>query len=580
MTIPAAPESSRSAGMTVPLIERFRDRLPVSRSTPVVSLGEGSTPLLRADRLAASAGIRELWLKWEASNPTGSYKDRGMTVAVSKALEQGAAAVLCASTGNTAGSAAAYAARAGLPALVLTPQGAVAGAKLAQTRMLGATVLEVDGSFDDALRAAQELADRGAHVLVNSLNPHRREGQKTAVFEVVEELGGAPDAFVLPYGGGGNTSSYAQALAELGLETPIVSVEAADRRATLATAIRIGDPVHAASVRDAGAQVLEADDAELVRAWRALAEEEGLFCEPSSAAGLVAVLRGDVEGDRVVVTITGHGLKDPAAADRLAPPPTLVAPDPDAIAGASAPRKRVEGRHGRPRACHVGQPRPRVRLCGRRPRPLERARDHGRRRGRRRGRGRRRAPCRRDEPRRACVRARRRPDREAVSLRQPDPAGARARLVGRGDRARPRRGLAGCRPRGAARGRPDARGSRGQPCRGARRRRDAHVGRTDRADRRRAPALACRDRAPRAHVDRGVAPLASLDRGARGCGGERGPSRAPGGRGGHGRRDALRSWPRRPPPRAVPAVAGARARCARIRRRARAGRRSPARAPP
>ena len=311
MTIPAAPESSRSAGMTVPLIQRFRDRLPVSRSTPVVSLGEGSTPLLRADRLAASAGIRELWLKWEASNPTGSYKDRGMTVAVSKALEQGAAAVLCASTGNTAGSAAAYAARAGLPALVLTPQGAVAGAKLAQTRMLGATVLEVDGSFDDALRAAQELADRGAHVLVNSLNPHRREGQKTAVFEVVEELGGAPDAFVLPYGGGGNTSSYAQALAELGLETPIVSVEAADRRATLATAIRIGDPVHAASVRDAGAQVLEADDAELVRAWRALAEEEGLFCEPSSAAGLVAVLRGDVEGDRVVVTITGHGSRTP-----------------------------------------------------------------------------------------------------------------------------------------------------------------------------------------------------------------------------------------------------------------------------
>jgi len=326
--------------VTTSLIERYRDRLPVSPQTPVVSLGEGSTPLLPAPRLAASAGIRELWLKWEASNPTGSYKDRGMTVAVSKALEQGADAVLCASTGNTAGRAAAYAARAGLHALVLTPEGAVSSAKLAQTRLLGATILEVQGSFDDALRAAQELAERGAHVLVNSLNPHRREGQKTAVFEVVEELAEAPDVFVLPYGGGGNTSSYAQALSELGLETPIVSVEAADRRETLATAIRIGEPVHAASVRDAGARVLDVSDDELVAAWRALAEEEGLFCEPSSAAGLAAVLRGDVESDRIVVTITGHGLKDPAAAELHAPRPTLVAPDPDAIASAFAGRKR------------------------------------------------------------------------------------------------------------------------------------------------------------------------------------------------------------------------------------------------
>jgi threonine synthase len=330
--------------VTVPLIERFRERLPVTADTPIVSLGEGSTPLLAAPRLAEAAGLRDLWLKWEASNPTGSYKDRGMTVAVSKALERGAAAVLCASTGNTAASAAAYAARAGLPALVLTPEGAVSGAKLAQTRMLGATVLEVRGSFDEALRAAQELADRGSHVLVNSLNPDRREGQKTAVFEVVEELGGAPDAFVLPYGGGGNTSSYARAVAELGLSTPLVSVEAADRRRTLATAIRIGDPVHAASVQAAGARVLEADDDELVAAWRALAVEEGLFCEPSSVAGLAAVLRGDVDGDRIVVTITGHGLKDPAAADVHAPRPVLVAPDPDAIAEAGSSARRPEGR--------------------------------------------------------------------------------------------------------------------------------------------------------------------------------------------------------------------------------------------
>jgi threonine synthase len=327
--------------VTTPLIERYRNRLPVSESTPVVSLGEGSTPLLPAPRLARRAGLHELWLKWEASNPTGSYKDRGMTVAVSRALERGAEAVLCASTGNTAASAAAYAARAGLPALVLTPEGAVSGAKLAQTRLLGATVLEVQGSFDEALRAAQELADRGSHALVNSLNADRREGQKTAVFEVVEELGGAPDAFVVPYGGGGNTSSYAQALTELDLTTPLVSVESADRERTLATAIRIGAPAHAAAVRASGARVLEADDGELVDAWRALATQEGLFCEPSSAAGLVAVLRGDVEGERLVVTITGHGLKDPAAADRHAPRPTAVAADPDAIV--SAARTYAEG---------------------------------------------------------------------------------------------------------------------------------------------------------------------------------------------------------------------------------------------
>ncbi len=335
MTVPAAPESSRKPGMTLPLIERFRNRLPVTAATPIVSLGEGSTPLLRADRLARSAGVRELWLKWEASNPTGSYKDRGMTVAVSKALEEGAEAVLCASTGNTAGSTAAYAARAGLPAVVLMPQGAVAGAKLAQTRILGATVLEVRGDFDQALTAAQELAARGSHVLVNSLNPNRREGQKTAVLEILEELDGVPDAFVLPYGGGGNTSSYAQALRELGLATPIVSVEAERRRETLATALRIGDPVHAGSVAASGARVVSVSDDELVAAWRALAAEEGLFCEPSSAAGLAAVLRGDVEGERLVVTITGHGLKDPAIADRLAPPPREVEPDPDAIAAAA-----------------------------------------------------------------------------------------------------------------------------------------------------------------------------------------------------------------------------------------------------
>jgi threonine synthase len=321
--------------MTQPLIERFRERLPVSAATPVISLGEGSTPLLRASRLGELLGVPDLWVKWEASNPTGSYKDRGMTVAVSKAVEEGAQAVICASTGNTAASAAAYAARAGIPAVVLTPQGAVAGPKVAQTRMFGAAVLEVRGDFDQALSAARELSRRGTHQLVNSLNPYRREGQKTAVFEIVEELGAPPDAFVIPYGGGGNTSAYAQAQRELGTNVPIVSVEAADRRRTVASAIRIGDPAHAQAVAAADAQVVTVDDEEILAAWRLLATTEGLFCEPSSAAGIAALRRGVVSGERIVVTVTGHGLKDTEVAELHAPPPIQVDPDPDAIAALS-----------------------------------------------------------------------------------------------------------------------------------------------------------------------------------------------------------------------------------------------------
>ncbi|MEO5633413.1 threonine synthase [Gaiella sp.] len=320
--------------MTIALIDRFRAVLPVSEATPVISLGEGSTPLLSAPRLSERLGV-EIWLKWEASNPTGSYKDRGMTMAVSKAAEDGAEAVICASTGNTAASAAAYAARAGIPAVVLTPEGAVAGAKVSQTRMLGAKVLEVRGDFDEALAAAQELSHRGTHVLVNSINPYRREGQKTAVYEIVEELGTAPDAFVIPYGGGGNTSAYAIAIGELGISTPIYSVEAEHRPTTLASAIRIGDPVHAASVQAAGANIVTVSDDEIVAAWLELATTEGLFCEPSSAAGLAAIRRGAVQGERVVLTITGHGLKDTEAADRYAPPLAQVDADPDAIAAAA-----------------------------------------------------------------------------------------------------------------------------------------------------------------------------------------------------------------------------------------------------
>ena len=316
------------------LIERFRDRLPVTRRHPSSRSARARRRCSARDRLAAPQGPRAV-AQVGGVEPDGLLqgpRDDGGGLEGARGRRRGRALRLDREHG---GSAAAYAARAGIPALVLTPQGAVAGAKLAQTRMLGATVLEVRGDFDEALAAAQELAARGTHVLVNSLNPNRREGQKTAVLEIVEELEGAPDAFVLPYGGGGNTSSYAQALRELGLETPIVSVEAARRRETLATAIRIGDPVHAEAVTASGARVVSATDDELVAAWRALATEEGLFCEPSSAAGLAAVLRGDVEGERLVVTITGHGLKDPATADRLAPPPVEVDPDPDAIVSAS-----------------------------------------------------------------------------------------------------------------------------------------------------------------------------------------------------------------------------------------------------
>jgi threonine synthase len=322
--------------VTIPLIERFRDRLPVSASTPVIALGEGSTPLLRAPRLSARFGI-DLWLKWEASNPTGSYKDRGMTVAVSKAVEGGAKAVIVASTGNTASSAAAYAARAGISAVVLLPQGTVASGKVAQSRMYGALVLEVEGSFDEALAAARELAARGSHALVNSINPYRREGQKTAVFEIVEELGHVPDAIYLPYGGGGNTTAYAQGFAELGgTASRLVAAESADRSHTVATAIRIAEPVHAATataaVEQSHGELVTLDDEEILAAWADLARTEGLFCEPSSAAGLAALAHAHpAPGETVVAVITGHGLKDPASAEKYAPPPVRVSPDPDAI---------------------------------------------------------------------------------------------------------------------------------------------------------------------------------------------------------------------------------------------------------
>jgi threonine synthase len=327
--------------VTAPLLERYRDRLPVGPATPVVSLGEGSTPLVPAPRLSERLGA-SVWLKWEGANPTGSFKDRGMTLAVSKAVEEGARALVCASTGNTSASAAAYGARAGLTAVVLLPGGAVAAGKLAQARAAGARLLEVRGSFDQALDAARALAARGTHALVNSLNPYRLDGQKTAAWEIAEELGSPPDVLALPYGGGGNTAAYALGFREAGEGLPrLLLGSASDRAGTAASAIRIATPVHAEEVEqalaDSGGTAVDLPDAEILGAWRLLSREEGLFCEPSSAAGVAALLRErPPAGSRVVCVVTGHGLKDPDAVDRSAEAPVPVDPDPDAIAEAAA----------------------------------------------------------------------------------------------------------------------------------------------------------------------------------------------------------------------------------------------------
>jgi threonine synthase len=287
-----------------------------------VTLGEGRTPLLHAPRLSERFGV-DLWLKWEGANPTGSFKDRGMSVAVTKAVEEGATGVICASTGNTAASAAAYAARAGIEAIIVVAGGAAASSKLVQVRAVGGRIVEVAGTFSDAYAEAARLAVDGI-VLVNSTNEHRIEGQKTAAFEVLEQLGEMPDVLALPYGGGGNTKAYARGFLEKTGELPRFHPTEAERRAdTVASAIRIVEPNHLAEVQTvlerSGGSVVTVNDDELVAAWRLLGTEEGLFCEPASAAGIAAVARGAARpGERVVCVVTGHGLKDPDAIQRLA----------------------------------------------------------------------------------------------------------------------------------------------------------------------------------------------------------------------------------------------------------------------
>ncbi|HZQ15225.1 MAG TPA: threonine synthase [Gaiellaceae bacterium] len=287
-----------------------------------LSLGEGSTPLVPAPRLSEALGVR-LHLKVEGANPTGSFKDRGMVVAVERAVEAGAHTVVCASTGNTAASAAAYAARAGLRAVVLTPAGGTASAKRAQASAAGARVIEVRGSFDDALRLAFELGDRDGFVLVNSASPDRNriEGQKLVAGEIVEQLGAVPDVIALPFGGGGNVTAVALGLSELGASSALVVGQAAERPTTWATAIRIAEPAHAAEVaRLVGEDRLEVatlDEDELRVWWQRLAADEGVYCEPASAAGVAALAQhGAGRWQTAVAIVTGHGLKDTGAVDQ------------------------------------------------------------------------------------------------------------------------------------------------------------------------------------------------------------------------------------------------------------------------
>jgi threonine synthase len=311
------------------LIERYRDRLPVTDATPVVSLGEGSTPLVHAPRLSALTGL-EVHLKYEGLNPTGSFKDRGMTVAVSKALEEGATAAVCASTGNTSASAAAYCGRAGIKLAVVLPEGAIARGKLAQAQICGARVIAVQGSFDDALRLVRELVERHPVALLNSINPHRLEGQKTAAFEVVEQLGGAPDWLALPVGNGGNITAYWKGFGELGVAPRMLAGQAAGAAPLLTrapvpnpTTIRIGNPARLdqalAAVEQSQGGIRAMPDEVILEAYRLLAQQEGVFCEPASAASVAALLVAARDGlvapgSRVVCVLTGHGLKDPDTA--------------------------------------------------------------------------------------------------------------------------------------------------------------------------------------------------------------------------------------------------------------------------
>jgi len=341
------------------VIAAYRDRLPVTDQTPVVTLHEGGTALVPAPVLSDRTGC-EVYLKIEGLNPTGSFKDRGMTVAISMAAGAGAKAVICASTGNTSASAAAYAARAGITCAVLVPGGKIAVGKLAQALVHGAKLLQVNGSFDDCLEVARKLSAEYPVALVNSVNPDRLQGQKTAAFEIVDELGDAPDVHCLPVGNAGNITAYWMGYTEYqqaGLSTrsprmfgfqasgaaPIVIGRPVLQPQTIATAIRIGNPASwqlAEAARDASGGIIESvTDREILAAYRLLATKEAVFGELASSASVAGLLRASVSGQiragsRVVCTITGNGLKDPSWALDGAPKPATIAPDVTSAAAA------------------------------------------------------------------------------------------------------------------------------------------------------------------------------------------------------------------------------------------------------
>ncbi|MFM6191035.1 MAG: threonine synthase [Planktothrix sp.] len=321
------------------LIEAYRNYLPVSESTPVVTLQEGNTPLIPVPTIAERIGKQvQVYVKYDGLNPTGSFKDRGMTMAISKAKEEGSKAVICASTGNTSAAAAAYARRAGMKAFVLIPDGYVALGKLAQALLYGAEVLAIKGNFDRALNIVREMAEHYPITLVNSVNPYRLEGQKTAAFEVVDALGDAPDWLCIPVGNAGNISAYWMGFCQyhsvgkcsrlpqmMGFQAagaaPLVSGQPVEHPETLATAIRIGNPASwnlAIAAKDASQGSFNAvTDAEILEAYRLLASGEGIFCEPASAAsvaGLLKVKDQVPEGIKIVCVLTGNGLKDPDTA--------------------------------------------------------------------------------------------------------------------------------------------------------------------------------------------------------------------------------------------------------------------------
>ena len=319
------------------VLNTYPDLLPVTSATPIITMGEGDTPLVRSNRLGRELGCTELYFKLEGCNPTGSFKDRGMVMAIAKALEEGTKAIMCASTGNTSASAAAFGAYCDIPTFVLIPKGEVAMGKLAQAMIYGAKVIMIDGNFDAALGMVREFTQRNDVTLVNSVNPHRIEGQKTAAFEIVDKLGGAPDMLFIPVGNAGNITAYwkgfreyqdlgrSQALPRMmGFQAegaaPIVRGEPVARPQTIASAIRIGNPATwngAIEARDGSGGVIDAvSDDEILEAYRLLANKEGIFCEPASAASFAGLMKMhrqgmDLSDKRIVCICTGNGLKDP-----------------------------------------------------------------------------------------------------------------------------------------------------------------------------------------------------------------------------------------------------------------------------